>query len=219
MNPSILQRFQIVIDTLAKGNRSEFARMTGKKPSHITDICKGRTSLTMQYLITLKTEFDISIHWLLVGEGEMMSSSSTEEEEDFVHVPVYDVHASAGYGSLIHSEQIVDHLAFKKTWLSQDLSIAGSELALVTVKGDSMEPTLEEGDLILVDLIQNEVQRDGIYLIQFDGALLAKRIQRDYDKNIHIISDNPLYKEFVLVSEQTNQVKIVGKVVWFGRRT
>ncbi|MGK5094616.1 helix-turn-helix transcriptional regulator [Deltaproteobacteria bacterium TL4] len=218
MDTSIITRFQQIIDTFAESNRSEFARITGKKPSHITDICKGRTSFTMQYLITLATLFHINLHWLLLGEGRMKEETSLDDANEFIHVPLYDVQASAGYGSVIHSEQIVDHLAFKRQWITHDLATNVTQLALITITGDSMYPTLSDGDLVLVDLSQSDVNRDGIYLLQFDGGLMAKRIQKDYEQNLHVISDNKLYKEFVINPEQKNHAEIVGKVVWFGRK-
>ena len=69
----------------------------------------------------LSNLFSINLHWLLIGEGEMHSDAP--ERKDFVYVPRYDVQASAGYGTLIESEQIVDHLAFKRDWLESDLSV------------------------------------------------------------------------------------------------
>ena len=215
MDNSIIQRFQMVIEHVAKGNRSEFGRMTGKKPSHITDICKGRTSLTMPYLVTLKEKFKISLNWLLVNDGTMLSESVDDE---FIYVPLYDVQASAGYGAVIHSEQIVDHLAFKRQWLNQDLGVVATDLALITVKGDSMVPTLNEGDLILIDLSLNQVTQEGVYLIQFEGTLMAKRLQKDYEQNLHVISDNKLYKEFVIPASQMEHLQIIGKTMWFGRK-
>ena len=211
------ERLELVIEKFADGNRSKFARLTSKKPSHITDYFKGRTKPTFDYLVQLSNLFSINLHWLLIGDGEM--HSDVPERKDFVYVPRYDVQASAGYGTLIESEQIVDHLAFKKDWLESDLSVDVGDLALITVDGDSMEPTLFHGDLILLDLRENRVSKDGIYVVRFDGVLMAKRLQRVHNSTLHVISDNQSYRSFSVQHEEMNQLQIVGKVVWFGRRT
>lgn len=138
--------------------------------------------------------------------------------KDFVFVPQYDVRASAGHGSLIHSEQIVDHLAFKKAWVRSELDCCEKNLALITVKGDSMEPTLSHRDLILIDLRKNQITDNAIYVLQYDGALLVKRIQRKMDGAIIIKSDNPEYENEKLSAKQANLLNVLGMVVWHGRK-
>jgi phage repressor protein C with HTH and peptisase S24 domain len=137
---------------------------------------------------------------------------------DFVFVPKYDVKASAGHGSLIHSEQIVDHLAFKKSWIRLELGCAEKDLALITVKGDSMEPTLSPNDLILIDLRKNYVADNAVYVLQYDGALLVKRIQRLMNGSVIIKSDNPEYKVEELSADQAKKLNVLGVVVWYGRK-
>ena len=137
---------------------------------------------------------------------------------DFVFVPQYDVRASAGHGSIVHSEQIVDHLAFKKAWISSSLGCNEKDLALITVKGDSMEPTLSSNDLILIDLRKNKITENAVYVLQYDGSLLVKRIQRRMDGSVIIKSDNPEYENEQLNRDQADQLKVLGLVVWYGRK-
>lgn len=137
---------------------------------------------------------------------------------DFVFVPRYDVKASAGHGSLIHSEQIVDHLAFKKSWVRTQLGCTETDLALITVKGDSMEPTLSPNDLILIDLRKNYVADNAVYVLQYDGSLLVKRIQRLMNGSVIIKSDNPEYKIEELSADQAKKLNVLGVVVWYGRK-
>jgi len=211
------ERFQQLIDEFASGNRSLFSRNTGKQASHAADICKGKAKPSFEYLQTLVKKFHISLDWLIKGEGSMDQKSSFDEEDNYVLVPRYDVQASAGYGSLIQSEQIVDYLAFKRSWVASDLRMDPTELVLITVQGDSMEPTLFDGDLILVDLNENQLRRDAIYVLRVDEALMAKRIQRIYNGGLNIISDNQTYAPFTISREETDTLKVLGRVVWVGR--
>jgi phage repressor protein C with HTH and peptisase S24 domain len=169
------------------------------------------------------------IEYLLVGEGpewrdEVCSCKEPPEpyqshfNEDYVLVPRYEVRASAGGGALVHSEQIVDHLAFKTEWVKNALGVSIKDLALITVVGDSMETTLSNGDLILLDMTSKRVEDNAIYAIQFSGTLLVKRIQRRLDGSVVIKSDNKVYEAETINEEALEGLNIIGRVVWAGRR-
>jgi len=136
--------------------------------------------------------------------------------DHFIMVPRYDVRASAGGGALIHSELIVDHLAFRQEWVLK-MGLMRQKLALIEVHGDSMEPALCNGDLVLIDLRACELSADGIYVIQHRGHLLVKRIQSKLDGRVIIKSDNPAYEPEILGPDEAEGLIVVGRVVWFGR--
>ncbi len=230
------KRFEFIIEN-TEGSKTKFARGTGKTPAQITDICKGRGKPTFDYLLSLNVKYGVNVNWLLSGEGTpfldgsqqvVMYPGNTETDKevswhkislnDFILVPKYDVHASAGYGSVIQSEQVVDYLAFKRDWVNHDLRTDPSDLALITVDGDSMEPTIRHGDLILVDLSQTTVKKDSIYVLRLEDVLVAKRLQRIYDGSLVIRSDNPAYKEQIVPKEDLESLQIIGRVIWFGRQ-
>lgn len=137
---------------------------------------------------------------------------------DFVLVPRYDVRGSAGHGSIVHSEQIVDCLAFRADWVRHTLGVTEKDLVLISVKGDSMEPTINNGDLILVNIREDRIEDDAIYVLQRDGALIVKRIQRKMDDSVIIKSDNPLYAQEELDSSKAESLRVLGRVVWFMRK-
>lgn len=174
----------------------------------------------------------IDTNWLLTGEGEMKRGAAAyplaeslktaditgELGEGFVQVPRYKVAASAGGGSIIHSEQIVDYLSFRADWVRNSLGVSVQDLALINVKGDSMEPVLSNEDLILVDMRISGVEDNAIYVLQFNGVLLVKRLQRRFDGSVVIMSDNPRYTPETLVGEAVEALQVIGRVVWAGRR-
>lgn len=137
--------------------------------------------------------------------------------EDFAVVPVYDVRASAGYGAAIESEEVVSQIAFRRDWLAKEgLHIRG--LAAVTADGDSMEPTIADGSLLLVDTQQREVAGAHIYVLRLDGHIFAKRLQRLHDGSVRVSPDNKAYVEEVVERERVARLDILGRVVWIGRR-
>lgn len=145
-------------------------------------------------------------------------SGDPTESGEYVRVPRYEVAASAGGGAFIESEQIVDYLTFRAEWVRNALGVALNQLALINVIGDSMEPSLSEGDVVLLDLSQAGVRDSSIYVIQLDGALLVKRIQRKLDGSMTVSSDNPRYTPETVTGEAMALLKIIGRVVWVGRR-
>lgn len=213
--------------------QEEFAALFGVCKGTVANYEKGVRFPDAEYLTKVLQHFaDINPSWLLLGEGAMRRGEpppisadhaaqyATPEEldKDYVLVPRYDVKASAGGGAVIHSEQIVDHLVFKAEWVRNALGVSVKDLALISVKGDSMEPTLSNGDLILIDLGTNRVEDNAIYVLQLNGTLLVKRIQRKLDGSVVIKSDNQVYEPEVLRDEAVSQLKVIGRLVWCGRR-
>jgi len=133
----------------------------------------------------------------------------------FSMIPFYDVEASAGAGSLVEQELKTSEMAFRKDWLRfKGLQI--SKCALIKAKGDSMEPTIHDGDLLLVDTSIDAIKDDSIYIVQTEHHLIVKRIQQDWDGSLIVISDNPRYEKRIIGSEQVKEVKIAGRVRWYG---
>ncbi len=91
------------------------------------------------------------------------------------------------------------------------------ELAVIAVRGDSMYPTLADGDTILVDLSQRVPVRDGVYIIRFGEFVLVKRLLIDPVRRLVTIScDNESYPPLSPVDP--SDVDIAGRVIWVGRR-
>lgn len=129
-------------------------------------------------------------------------------------VPRSSARPSAGHGMLIESEQIVDYMAFKREWLQRVLGISHQDIVLVEVRGDSMAGTLDDGDLVLIDMRQNRLDVSAVFVIQVDDALLVKRVQRKLNGTVVIKSDNHAYEAETLEGDQLASLKIMGRVVW-----
>ncbi|WP_142849225.1 helix-turn-helix transcriptional regulator [Telmatospirillum sp. J64-1] len=142
--------------------------------------------------------------------------SADELGDEFVLVPRYDVKAAAGYGAVIHSEQIVDHLAFKAEWVRRQLRVNPEYLLLIEAMGDSMEDTISDGDLLLVNTQEPRIKDNAIYAISVNGDLIVKRVQRRLDGTIMVMSDNPRYRPEEVPPHTADQLRVIGQVVWHG---
>lgn len=133
-------------------------------------------------------------------------------------LPVYDAQASAGPGQAIDSETVLHRIAFREEWVRTVTSAPLDQLAVITVDGDSMEPTLRQGDSVLVDFRQNRpTRKDGIYVIRTDGGLQVKRLQAELGRNlITVLSDNAAYEAQRHLTPE--DIHVLGRVIWLGRQ-
>ena len=139
----------------------------------------------------------------------------------FVSIPLFEVVAAAGNGVVVDSENVVDVMRFRHDWIANTLNAIPNDLYLINVQGESMTPTLHPGDVILVDhRSQNTVQSDGIYVLRLGDTLLVKRVQRLPGQKLRISSDNPIYEPYELQLDEAanDELAIIGRVVWSGRR-
>lgn len=169
----------------------------------------------------------VALDWLINGEGSMLSeeysnppmrlnASELEANAAFTLVPRLDIEASAGPGALAHNEQAIDYLAFQESWL-RARKINPSFARVLTAKGDSMEPTIRNGDVLLVDTSINYIQDNTIYVIVYGDILLVKRVHSRFNGTLQLISDNPLYPPEEITAGEIEQLHVAGRVMWFGR--
>lgn len=118
---------------------------------------------------------------------------------------------------MIEDEERTGNWPLPRPYLDE-MHLSGGELAVIPVKGDSMEPTLRSGDRVLIDLGDKNVSQGGLFVI-FDGVgRVVKRVERVpglKPPKLALISDNPLHGRYEVDAEH---VDIIGRIVWAGRR-
>lgn len=125
-----------------------------------------------------------------------------------------DLSASAGNGSFVTGDitSYTQAVEFENRYFSQVFQRASAKgLAIINVDGDSMEPTIGNGDLLFVDTTKAAYQGDGVYVFSYGENLYVKRLQFAGDELL-VISDNPLYKEWKVTAENEHKFQIHGKV-------
>ena len=174
----------------------------------------------------------VNANWLLTGEGDMFlvkpprascgesfPTTALTDGEGFVAPPLYNaVFAFAGHGALLGDEQAADALMFKESWIKNELGAQPADLCLLRVSGNSMEPTLSAGDVILINRRETHLTYEGIYVLRMGDSLLVKNLQALPGGQIRVKSDNPAYEPFMIATGENTDVVIVGRVVWTGRK-
>lgn len=129
--------------------------------------------------------------------------------DPWVDVPRLALNASAGPGSMASVEAPFGQFRYGRDWLrAQGLNAA--QLSVIAVAGDSMVPTLHDGDEILVDRSLRP-PRDGVHVVRVGDALLVKRLVFERPGQVRVISDNRSYDPYDL---PLAEVSVIGRVVW-----
>lgn len=136
------------------------------------------------------------------------------DPDEFVSLPLYNVEACAGDGSYVNEEQIETQLSFRRDWINTYIHANPSNLHLIYVRGDSMEPDLHDGEIVMVDTsFAGRVPRDGIYVVQIDHQVAVKRLQRLPGDKVKVMSSNSAYEPFTARIDD-GELTVIGKVVW-----
>lgn len=134
----------------------------------------------------------------------------------FIPVPVYDIRAAAGAGAAPEDAEPSTYQVFEKSFLSGLTRAPVRHLSVIQVTGDSMEPTIYGGDLVLVDHSVRTIDHGGLYILRFDEANIVKRCEKDYaTKALQIISDNGRYP--VQTVKSSDNIDVIGRVIYIGR--
>jgi len=211
---SIQERLKQAIDATGK-NLNEVSELIGMPYRSLQNYVRGERDPKASALEGLVTRLGISVDWLITGEGPMFrgqeSHSGPFQDPDYTEVPLYDIEASAGHGSLFDQERIGSHLKFRNDWLARE-GLHKKDLVAIRVSGDSMDGTLADGDAVLID--RSRKKPDGVFAIRIGDALRIKRLQKLTDGSLRVSSDNEMYREEIIHPENMDQVEIVGQCYW-----
>lgn len=118
-------------------------------------------------------------------------------------------------------DNVVMNMVVDENWLRRTATFSSPEnLALVTGIGDSMRPTFEDGDPLLIDRAVTDIKLDAIYVLALNDELFIKRIQRRPDGSFLMISDNKSYEPYHITDGERQKFQVLGRVVmaWNSRR-
>lgn len=178
----------------------------------------------LPYLQALIDYYEVNPEWLLSNRGEMFYSEISKKSapanidiSNMAFIPLLDMTASAGYGSLVNDDNVStkEYISFTRTWLSKLTSTSEKYLLGFTVKGDSMQGDINDGDIIIVNTQYNNLSTDGTFAVNIDDQMYVKILQRMPGSKVQVISKNTKYAPFT-VDLNTDHFKIIGKVIWSG---
>lgn len=201
------------------GSDQEAARVGGISVDTLSNYEKLRTGPKLEPLLRMAQRANVSVAWLITGRGSMQQEG-VGGQDDLVALPRYDVQAAAGAGAVVLSDRVTDWVHFRRDWLRSELGANPRNLAMISAVGDSMAPTIENGDLLIVDVSEKRWTRDGIYVIGVDDELWVKRVDRLPDGGLVLSSDNPRHAHgtATIAKAHISTVRFAGRVAWVGGR-
>ncbi|MBM9401588.1 transcriptional regulator [Gluconacetobacter azotocaptans] len=210
---------------------AELGRLADTSRQQIHKLTSGENALGRDWAERLAPYLRADPAWLMMldGASEPDDESFTKSPDlpvvtvdanppGYVPVPFISIRAGMGGGGYIEEEHLGRPKLFEEDLVKYELRARPSDLRAITVEGQSMEPMLLNGDQVLVDTRKRSVIEPGIFVL-FDGeGIVCKWVERahvDGTPTLRIKSENPRFSPYEVL---TDQVQIVGRVVWFARR-
>jgi phage repressor protein C with HTH and peptisase S24 domain len=206
-----------LIERLCAERGEDFAglsRMLGRNPAYIQQFVRRGVPKRLKEAERRKLARYFSISESALGGPEESEGAAG----NILPVQRVPVRASAGAGAIAAEETGKPYFGFDQRWLKALTPTPASKLTIIRVEGDSMAPTLNAGDDILIDPIDcSERLRDGICVLRVDDALVVKRIALNpVGRRVTVQSDNPAYPDWPDCG--IDKINCIGRVIWAGRR-
>lgn len=197
------------------GGASEVARKLEVSKQYVSNLCpsEGQPARRIGDKTARKIE---STFGLALGSIDQTANiSKPEQDERTVNVPMLNVIVSMGAGAIAPwEEEVMQNVRVSKQWIRQNTQATSFDrLAIITAKGDSMEPTFSDGSTLLIDTSITSIKLDAVYVLARSEELFVKRIQRNIDGSVRIISDNPMYAAQVVDDPIKAGLLVFGRVL------
>ena len=191
---------------------SSISRLLGRNPAYIQQFIKRGTPRRLAEEDRLRLAA-----YFRVPEQRLGGRPERPAPQVGALVPVarIEIGASAGPGSMADIEEYGPPIGFDGALL-RDLGVRkATALSIIRVAGDSMEPTLRDGDDILVDRARSSVNAGANQVQPLDDILVVNRLIRESGGYV-IRSDNPAYEDIRV--DDPASMAVIGRVLWCGRR-
>jgi phage repressor protein C with HTH and peptisase S24 domain len=193
-----------------------WALRNGIAKSSIHNVLKTGRPPGADQLLKISQAANVTVDWLLTGEKGNKTSSYDKKHKHSkatTSVPIIN-HLTAQKGAELNSYTT---LPFSTKWLSE-FTASPKKLSIIIQCSDTMEPTIIDGDFLLIDTSINQVAHDSIYAISSDNGYNVRRMQKNIDNSIAIRCDNDRYGQQVLPKEEIEELEILGKVIMIFHR-
>lgn len=167
------------------------------------------------------------LQWLLFGNKtssseNMLTNLDNIKDEDRISIRLYNVEASAGRGMTVSNIENYAYIDLIKGTLPPYVLSRIKNLVGVTVRGDSMQTTLYDGDIIFIDKEDTDVIPGCVYVLRRDHDLMVKRLTWTMMGDLIVSSDNPRYHPETINAERaralfeagSSPVQVIGRVIW-----
>lgn len=206
---------------LSKGwNTTDMARAVGTSRQNIESL-EEKGDRIPRYLVNLAKAMGVSTDDLHKGKysanvaqtARAINERRKSKPDEFV-IPQYDTGGAMGDGLVLKDQPgAIKSWTVTDEWAQKNIHrvTSISNLSIVTGFGDSMKPTYNPGDPLLVDTGVTEIDHEGIFFFRVGNEGFIKRLQRIPGQGILVISDNGKYRDWTINSD--SDFEVIGKIV------
>lgn len=188
--------------------QSDLSEKTGISQPHISAMASGSKNIKAEFLEKICEALDITL-------PDFFACDNSEVPE-IVFVPLLKARPRAGNGGLETDSEQIRLYSFHASFLERKRGTSDS-MRLFSIDGDSMEPTLRSGDMIMVNTTESarHVATGHVYLLRMGEELMVKRLENRPGGILLIRSDNSDYEDIpVNRAEVDGEIEIFGRMVW-----
>jgi len=198
----------------AGGNRA-LCHKSGISERTFANWLSGSSEPKIIGLSAIATAASVTIDWLVTGTPpKARLGSHADTSQNTIMIAWLDNQLANSELAISQRLKINDHFPFSKTFLENRLGQSNFDnLCVLEITGDSMLPTMGDGDLVLIDRDQNQMQ-DGLMAFIFKETICIKRIVNIL-AGVEVISDNKsLYPAHRIQGEDMTNLEPIGRIIW-----
>lgn len=209
---AFIQRLRDAVERAGKA--PAVAERSGVPEKTVYNWVGGRNASKALAFAKIAAACGVSVLALLGRADDATSGEASPELADAVRVPILDITAAAGNGFHNGDPQVTGFFPFPRSVLRR-LGIKPEKVRGLRSRGDSMWPTISDGQLVLIDIGGIDLHDGRIYAISAPDGLRLKRIQRQMDGGVLLISDNKdLYEPERIPPHEADAIRVVGHAFW-----
>jgi len=215
-------RRKVLADFVKSYTLSEASKILGKPDRQVNDMLAGRKSFGSKVARAMERHAVENFGKLNLFYFEGIDKDHAPHDDEVVrdgldgYLKVPFIGNKEPIGKINQeAETIASLICLSKQWINKNLPLTGDiqKLAFTYVVGDSMQPTLNNGDMLLIDTSINTTIEDSIYALEVNEKFIIKRVRQRFDGSYEISSDNLAVKTVDILNDEF-KIKVVGRAVW-----
>ncbi|MBP6861371.1 MAG: helix-turn-helix transcriptional regulator [Neisseriaceae bacterium] len=196
-------------------NAHDLSRATGIPQPSIYRIMTGQTkNPSVPRLKVIACYFGVDYADLIEKDlSQVPYTPKTPSEDRFTVVKYYSAKGECGSGELNDYVEIKGGMAFEIGWLD-NIGVKEDRAAIIRATGNSMSPTISDGDIVLIDTSKIDKEEGRVFAIHRSGnGLVIKRLKINENGNWYYHSDNIDQNRYSPMHPLEDD-KIIGRVMW-----
>lgn len=127
-----------------------------------------------------------------------------------INIDMLDVSACCGTGTDVTTEPVIGTWQMPLVDFNAMCLTSPDNIKIIKAIGDSMTPLIQDGDYVFVDISNQYITSDGVYVLRLPTGLSIKRIQNGLNGDVIVRSDNPAYEP---LTAKIGDIKVLGRAV------